>query len=525
MGSTSQYWALKKKFEERFGEAGKRVFDLWFDRIIEPLHWGYWRADEHGNGQRHWNTDQDFHRGWAKRLSKTRLYQHFLARGKEESVFYISTVFNELGEHRLVFPMFDIDDKQRSGHAHAVLERLKASLPMVTFYSCPSTSGSGIHAYACLGFPRFWSRKKIVEALRWLSHWLAATINVESCCATFDRITGAPFYRDGSDRVRGSLGRVPALQTAADCEALFSALSSMTLWSELLVGQRIGQPDETGGQPLKLCEGAGAVNCGGEAAPLELAAESEGEWRCGYTEQFAGSSSSSLPAPSTLSPQELHQIRRQSSTIQRRQDFAMKLCRLAGRPLDAEALLKAYEESGIATGPRTPTRSANFKQIAQYIAKTFDADKLRQGFEACLTDAKRVVEATISEEEVQLNFARPKNRAQLDRGDVAAVFAMYLLFSARKKFVTISRTAAHNFSRKLKHGGVIPRVIDHKRFAAAKRLLEAHGLITLESKGRKGVTAAQYSVNRPAPPPQSAPLPEPPPNPPGLSKNVAGEGC
>lgn len=299
----------------------------------------------------------------------------------------------------------------------------------------------------------------------------------------------------------------------------------MTLWSELPVGQPLGKQEVEEQQPLKVCEEVSGLDCRGKGAPAVLVAESEGERRRGDTELFAGSSSSSLPPPSALSPQELIQVRRQTSTIQRRQDFAMKLCRQAGRPLDADTLIKAYEESGIATGPRTPTRSANFKQIAQYIAKTFDADKLRQGFEACLTEAKRVVEATISEEEVQVNFARPKNRAQLDRGDVAAVFAMYLLFSARRKFVTISRTAAHTFSRKLKEGGVIPRVIDHKRFAAAKRLLEAHGLITLESKGRKGVTAAQYSVNRPTPPPLSAPLPEPPPNPPGLSKNVAGEGC
>ena len=115
MGSTKRYWALKTEFEKRFGEAGKRVFSLWFDRIIEPLHWGHWRNDKFGTGQRHWNTDQDFDRGWAKRLSKTRLYQHFLARSKEDSVYYTSTVFNEVGEHRLVCPMFDIDDKQKSG--------------------------------------------------------------------------------------------------------------------------------------------------------------------------------------------------------------------------------------------------------------------------------------------------------------------------------------------------------------------------------------------------------------------------
>jgi|GEM_PF-5167353 len=149
MGSTKQYWALKKEFEQPFDEAGKKVFNLWFNHIIEPLHFGHWRNDKFGAGQRHWNTDQDFDRGWAKRLSKTRLYQHFLARRKEDSVFYTSTVRTEVGDHRLVFPMFDIDDKKRSGQAPAVLERLKAALPMVTFYACPSTSGSGIHAFAC----------------------------------------------------------------------------------------------------------------------------------------------------------------------------------------------------------------------------------------------------------------------------------------------------------------------------------------------------------------------------------------
>jgi hypothetical protein len=497
MGSTKQYWALKKEFEQRFGEAGKRVFNLWFDRIIEPLHWGYWRDDEFGQGQRPWNTDQDFDRGWAKRLSKTRLYQHFLARRKEDSVFYVSTVRTEVGDHRFVFPMFDIDDKQRTGQAPAVLERLKAALPMVTFYSCPSTGGFGIHAYACLGFPKFWSRKKIVEALRTLSDWLSEAVNVDGCCATFDRITGTPYFKDGSDLVRGLLGRVPAFQSSADCEALYSALSAMTLWSELPVGQSLGRHVEAGEQPLRLCEEAGAFDCVGEAAPETLVAESEGEWRCGYTEQLAGSSSSSPCPPAMLSPQELQKVRRETSTIQRRQDFAMKLCRQAGQALDAATLIKAYEESGVATGPRTPARSANFKQIAEYIAKTFDIEKLREGFEACLTEAKRIVDATISEEEAQQSFARPRNRAKLDRGDVAGVYAMYLLFSARKKCVAISRTAAHSFTKKLKEGALIPRVIDHKRFAASKRLLEAHGLITLEGKGRKGLTAARYSVNRP----------------------------
>ena len=496
MGSTKQYWALKKEFEQRFGEAGKRVFNLWFDRIIEPLHWGYWRDDEFGQGQRPWNTDHDFDRGWAKHLSKTRLYQHFLARRKEESVFYVSTVRTEVGDHRFVFPMFDLDDKQRTGQAPAVLERLKAALPMVTFYSCPSTGGFGIHAYACLGFPKFWSRKKIVEALRTLSHWLAEAVNVDGCLATFDRITGTPFYRDGSDLVRGSLGRVPAIQTVADCEALFSALSSMTLWSELPVGQNLGRQFEAGEQPLKLCEESGAFDCVGEAAPEMLVAESEGEEERDDTKQLAGSSPCSSFSPK-LSAQHLEDLHDETNTLRRRRLFAMKLCRQAGRSLDAETLIKAYEESGVATGPRTPARTANFKQIAQFIATTFDAEKLKNGFETRLTEAKRLVEATISEEAVQLNFARPKNRAKLERGDVAVVYAMYLLFSARKKVVSISRSAAHSFSRKLKEGGVIPRVIDHKRFAASKRLLEAHGLITLEGKGRKGVTAARYSVTRP----------------------------
>jgi hypothetical protein len=495
MGSTKQYWALKKEFQQRFGETGKKVFNLWFDHIIEPLHWGFWRDDEFGKGQRPGNTGHDFDRGWPKRLSKTRLYQHFLARRKEESVFYVSTVRTEVGDHRFVFPMFDLDDKQRTGQASAVLERLKAALPMVTFYSCPSTGGCGIHAYACLGFPKYWSRKKIVEALRSLSDWLAEAVNVDGCCAKFDRITGTPYFKYGSDLVRGLLGRVPALQSSADCEALYSALSSMTLWSELPVGQTLGKQREE--KPLRLCEGISVSDGGGEASPEMLVAESEGEWRCGYTEQLAGSSSSYSVPPAMLSPQELQKVRRETSTIRRRQDFAMKLCRQAGEALDAETLIKAYEESGVATGPRTPARSANFKQIAEYIAKTFDAEKLREGFEACLTEAKRIVEATISEDEVQQSFARPRNRAKLDRGDVAAVYAMYLLFSARKKFVAISWTAAHSFSKKLKEGGVIPRVIDHKRFAASKRLLEAHGLITLDGKGRKGVTAARYEVHRP----------------------------
>ena len=121
MGSTKQYWALKKEFEQRFGETGKKVFNLWFDHIIEPLHWGFWRDDEFGKGQRPWNTDHDFDRGWAKRLSKTRLYQHFLARRKEESVFYVSTFRTEVGDHRFVFPIFELQDNQRKGQAPAVL--------------------------------------------------------------------------------------------------------------------------------------------------------------------------------------------------------------------------------------------------------------------------------------------------------------------------------------------------------------------------------------------------------------------
>jgi hypothetical protein len=258
------------------------------------------------------------------------------------------------------------------------------------------------------------------------------------------------------------------------------------------------QKEEEPALSLKTCEGASVLNGGGkrEGAPETPVAESEGEEGRDDTKQLAGSSPCSWFS-SELSAQHLEDLRGETNTIQRRRLFAMTLCRQAGRPLDADTLINAYEESGIATGPRTPARTANFKQIAKYIALTFDAEKLKHGFEACLVEARRVVEATISEEEVQRAFERPKNRARLDRGDVAAVYAMYLLFSARKKFVSISRTAAHSFSRKLRESGVIPRMIDHKRFAASKRLLEAHGLITLEAKGRKGVMAARYSVNRP----------------------------
>jgi hypothetical protein len=491
MSSTSRYWAFRKEFEQRFGDAGKKVFDLWFDRIIEPLHWGYWRHDKFGEGQRHWNTDLDFDRGWAKKLTKTRLYQHFLARKKEESVFYTSTVFNVVGDHRVVFPMFDIDDKERSGQAQIVLDRLKTALPVVTFYSCPSTSGWGIHAFACLGFPKLWTRKLIVESLRTLSKWVRTTVNVEGNDATFDRVTGTPFYRDGSENlVRGVLGRVPSVQSETECEALYSALSSMTLWSELALEKSLC-PEEKAG--------AGCRELGGEASVSTEAGGCEQGWMSGDTKQLAGSRTCSSLSPPllTLQASDIADLQSDHCTLRRRRLFAMRLCRMSGRPLDSETLITAYEDSGLATGPRTPARAANFRQIAKYIASTFDTTKLRQGFESHLELARRMVESAISESDVEKSFGRQKNRSLLSRNDVAVVFAMYLSISARKKTVAISRKAAHRFSGKLKESGVIERIIDHKRFAASKRLLEKHGLIKLEGKARKGVMAARYSVNRP----------------------------
>lgn len=159
--------------------------------------------------------------------------------------------------------------------------------------------------------------------------------------------------------------------------------------------------------------------------------------------------------------------------------------------------MERYEASGLATGPRTAAREANFKQIAEYIAATFDSSKLR-GFKNCLDSARRHLDSLLTDAVVSQMYGRQINRSLLTKEDVSVVYAMYLTFSARKKNVAIARNAAHSFSQALKEEGLIKNVIDHKRFAAAKRILQDLGLIRLKYKARKGSNATAFVVIPPS---------------------------
>ena len=59
MAARSTYWSLVRQFERSLPQHGSSVFDLWYNRIIDPLHWGYWRQDAFGEGLREF----DFLRG------------------------------------------------------------------------------------------------------------------------------------------------------------------------------------------------------------------------------------------------------------------------------------------------------------------------------------------------------------------------------------------------------------------------------------------------------------------------------
>lgn len=498
MAATSEFWVLKKQFETQFGENGKAVFGTFFNHIIDPRHWGYWRQDAYGEGQRHGNTEADFDRGWAKRLTKSRLYRHFLARQKIEYAYYVSSFANVLNNERLVVPMFDIDDKTASGQSALIFERLRKALPMVPFYSCPSTSGWGIHAYACISFPARWSRRQLSGALGELSHHLQRIVNDGSLAATFDRITATPWYRADDDKlVRGTLGKVPSALTATDMQNLHSVLLHSTSWSviETELGIAAAETDlgeQASAAPLApSVTSAGVSYCKKSNRSLE---QVEGER--GDTEQLAGSSCFAQSIK-TLPPRNIHALMAQTETLARRQGFALKLCRQEGQPLPATTLMERYEASGLATGPRTAAREANFKQIAEYIAATFDSSKLR-GFKNCLDSARRHLDSLLTDAVVSQMYGRQINRSLLTKEDVSVVYAMYLTFSARKKNVAIARNAAHSFSQALKEEGLIKNVIDHKRFAAAKRILQDLGLIRLKYKARKGSNATAFVVIPPS---------------------------
>lgn len=501
--------ALKKAFEGKFPINGQRLFSLWYERIIHPLYWGYWRDDEYGRGQRPWNTNDTLEKGWGRRLSKSRLFSHFLAQEKSQFVFYVPSMGNILNGLRLIVPMFDIDDKKGGGDASLVFNRLKSVLPMVRFYSCPSTSGKGIHAFACLGFPAYWNAGTISDALHVLSRELSSLINDGSFKAGFDRITATPTMRSrGQVLERGVLGKVPTVRTDEEVGLLLAALSHMTEWGEIERTLRLDGKSDDKDDDRGLPQQHSAVLAGPSTAGGSQSGEKGG--RC-TTEQLAGSIFSPN-RPLALPPDDIESLRTVTDTLARRQGFAFKVCRLVGRPLSAEELIGKYEASGLATGPRTEARSTNFVQIAEYVSATFNASKAESGFRKRLDGARSILASRLTEALVAQEYGRKANRSRLTREDVAVVYAMYLLFSARKENVAIARTAALSFSQTLKKSGVIDRAIDYKRFAAAKRILEHLGLIKLKFKARKGATAATYAVVWPSDSANdnSTGIPEPP---------------
>lgn len=494
MEKQPSYWALKQLFDQKFPVNGQRLFSLWFDHIIHPLYWGYWRDDSFGQGQRPWNTTDTLEKGWGKKLSKSRLLSHFLTQNKADFVFYVPSMMNILSGMRLIVPMFDIDDKKGGGDAHLVLARLKGLLPLVKFFSCPSTSGKGIHAFATIGFPVVWSAGTISDALHVLTDELSTRINDGSFNAQFDRITANPtLWLRGHGFERGVLGKVPSVRTDDEAATLLQDLSHVTEWAEISAALKLNEKAVVGEQAIAAPRQE-LVNVPAALAAEGVPLQKEGG-RC-ITEPLAGSRCSAKQ-PMSLPANDIESLRAAPNTLARRQGFAFRLCRLMGRPLSAEELISKYESSGLATGPRTEARTTNFRQIAKYVAETFDPSKAGSKFETDLKTARSALASLLTDADVARNYGCQVNRSKLVLEDVSVVYAMYLTFSARKENVAIARTAAHSFSQKLKKSGLIDRTIDHKRFAAAKRILADFSLIKLKYKARKGATAATYTVFRP----------------------------
>ncbi|MBL9000191.1 MAG: hypothetical protein JNK25_03530 [Phycisphaerae bacterium] len=453
---------VRAAFTSRYGDSAGVILKI-AKHIMDPYSYGVWRSDLGRVGYAFTRDRLATGKRWS--VSDARLRKHFMGDGKEDLLWYNAGI--PLVQDRLfAVAMLDIDAKHGEQDGPLLLEAIQTALPCCKIYAEASTGGKGIHGYCPITF----TPGMDAEAIR--ANFLALQSFIKNqpfaaFNARFDRVNGSPPIKDASGHYlrMGTLAKLPRLTTVEDAKNFIATCSSPCEWEEL---------QELLGKAEHECSphSSYAPFC----APVPV--------QRGKEEAHSQSVGSSCSPTAHLGEHD------QQDAFERARKFAFDYCRRENRPVDAQELIGAYERAGLATGHRTEDRTRRFEAIAAYIARNF----IPKASDVHPLHYVGVVAARISQEAADCEYGKQRNRSRLLLADVALVFWMMMKNRNKADTIELPRDAAIRFSRKLVADGQVERVLDHKRFAAAKRLLCQVGLLIQVRPGRKNAGCAAFRL-------------------------------
>lgn len=421
-------------------------YSRWVRSIANPIDYGF--LNEQGEKRRYSDERIDEH-FWcleeskaaknqgikpmffgAKRINPLSLTKIVLHLSGQQTYYYVSDY--QSGTSLL---MFDFDWK--SEHCAKFGEHTDAKsaalfiahaleLPDTSYYVEPSLNGYGSSLFLLVD-TNYIAKQRIVDVCKSVAVVFSVMIEQEGYLCSFDMVSGSPSMKER----RGDLARIPRPKTNAEIDRLlnlkpqaFALLENLTVTTPLPSTESI-----LGGR-------------------------------------FESPSSSEKSCSNDNPPIRMNLL-------------VAELFRTLNRVPTLVEVLTEYETRNLHTGP---DQDGNREKLAvdaiNYFAGTFVPSYKNQD---CLQHLP-LIQSLISAEAVRIAYnARP-----LLHEDIAVCYFLMRCKGTGGAEIAIPKTFLLNGSRALKANGQYGRVLDNKKIAACKQLLEAAGLIIRLRKGKKG---------------------------------------
>ncbi len=455
--------ALLAAFNEKYDRLAPTVEKI-VSNMMDPLAYGVWKPQRGRVGYAFTKNRLNTGKTWP--ISVSQVHEHFLGATKDTHLWYNSLLPTIKGRLFAV-PMLDIDAKHGEPDAWSMSDGIRDLLPCCKIYAEASTGGKGVHGYLALTFPPRMTATDIRDAFlmlqRIIKKWALSVYR-----ARFDKVNGSPPIKSsrGDYLKYGTLAKLPLLTTMTDALSFVDVCTHPCEWEVLEVALRKAEHDCSPHSSYALL-------------PLSPVKKKKKEEAHRQSEGSNGSPSERTNAVSD------------DCAFERSRQFAYAYCRMVNRAAGADELVKEYERAELATGPRTAERVHRFESIAEYIASGFRPSKVVEPLHYLPLVASRLTQKV-----VDFEFGKKHNRSRLLMQDVALVYWMLSKNESEDGTIQLPRNAVVALSRKLWKDGDIERVVDHKRFAAAKRLLCQVGLVEELHQGRKGHGCSMFRLCR-----------------------------
>jgi hypothetical protein len=453
--------ALLAAFNKKYDSLAPTIEKI-VGNMMDPLAYGAWKPQRGGG---YVFTKNRLNAGKTWPISVSQVHEHFLGATKDTHLWY-NSLLPTINGRLFAVPMLDIDAKHGEPDAWSMSDGIRALLPCCKIFAEASTGGKGVHGYLALTFPSRMTATDIRDAFlmlqRFIKKWAITVYR-----ARFDKVNGSPPIKSsrGDYLKYGTLATLPLLTTMPDALSFVDVCTHPCEWEVLELALLKAEHDCSPHSSYALLS-LPPINK--EKKKEEAHRKSEG---------------------SKCSPSERTNAVSDDCAFERSRQFAYAYCRRVNRAAAADELVKKDERAELATGPRTAERVHRFESIAEYIASGFRPSKVVGPLHYLPLVASRLTQKAIDFE-----FGKKHNRSRLLMQDVALVYWMLSKNESEDGTIQLPRNAVVALSRKLWKDGDIERVVDHKRFAAAKRLLCQVGLVEELRQGRKGHGCSKFRL-------------------------------